>query len=305
MSAEGGMLALDVLHRSPEVHEIPDGPGTAGTASEAQSAGAKPCGPPYSSCCKPKVAKRSERSSRYLFSSIINGYFGRVYTFTTGIKTTRTGATELSPILSLLCYHIFAFPLGAISQFEYQWVHIRVIYASSPNRQARSAAWAVLPHRTHYWITGGSGPRLSARLANLQLSTPPCNAIAGPLAPRPIVLHALMVSFQFPIYPKLKPAQSGHLGILYKDHPSSHSWLIKHSSLTISLSYQLISSTHQLHIYDTLVMFSKVFALSTLLGLLAAMPAQATTVEVVAGGPDGLIQYNPSFVVGVPYYFPS
>jgi len=53
-------------------------------------------------------------------------------------------------------------------------------------------------------------------------------------------------------------------------------------------------------------MFSKVFALSTLLGLLAAMPAQATTpVEVVAGGPDGLIQYNPSFVVGVPYYFPS
>ena len=52
-------------------------------------------------------------------------------------------------------------------------------------------------------------------------------------------------------------------------------------------------------------MFSKLFALSTLLGLLAAMPAQATEVEVVAGGPDGLIQYNPSFVVGVPYYFPS
>jgi len=54
-------------------------------------------------------------------------------------------------------------------------------------------------------------------------------------------------------------------------------------------------------------MFSKVFALSTLLGLLAAMPAKATgtEVEVVAGGPDGLIQYNPSFVVGVPYYFPS
>ena len=62
-----------------------------------------------------------------------------------------------------------------------------------------------------------------------------------------------------------------------------------------------------MHIYDTLVMFSKLFALSTLLGLLAAMQAQAqaTEVEVVAGGPDGLIQYNPSFVVGVPYYFPS
>jgi len=54
-------------------------------------------------------------------------------------------------------------------------------------------------------------------------------------------------------------------------------------------------------------MFSKLFALSTLLGLLVAMPAmsaKATEVEVVAGGPDGLIQYNPSFVVGVPYYFP-
>jgi hypothetical protein len=51
-------------------------------------------------------------------------------------------------------------------------------------------------------------------------------------------------------------------------------------------------------------MFSKLFALSTLLGLLAVtMPAQATEVEVVAGGPDGLIQYNPSFVVSVPYKF--
>jgi len=51
-------------------------------------------------------------------------------------------------------------------------------------------------------------------------------------------------------------------------------------------------------------MFSKLFALSTLLGLLAALPAQATgtgtEIEVVAGGPDGLIQYNPSFVTADP-----
>jgi len=48
------------------------------------------------------------------------------------------------------------------------------------------------------------------------------------------------------------------------------------------------------------IMFSKIFALSTLLGLLAALPANAAEIEVVAGGPDGLIQYNPSFVVGCP-----
>jgi hypothetical protein len=52
-------------------------------------------------------------------------------------------------------------------------------------------------------------------------------------------------------------------------------------------------------------MFSKIFALSTVLGLLATMPAQAIEVDVVAGGPDGLIQYNPSSVVCVPYKFPS
>ena len=52
-------------------------------------------------------------------------------------------------------------------------------------------------------------------------------------------------------------------------------------------------------------MFSKIFALSTLLGLLAALPANAAEIEVVAGGPDGLIQYNPSFVVRRPYYFSS
>jgi len=52
-------------------------------------------------------------------------------------------------------------------------------------------------------------------------------------------------------------------------------------------------------------MFSKIFALSTLLGLLAALPANAAEIEVVAGGPDGLIQYNPSFVVSRPYNLPS
>jgi len=59
-------------------------------------------------------------------------------------------------------------------------------------------------------------------------------------------------------------------------------------------------------------MFSKLFALSTLLGLLAVLPAQATeddptVIKVVAGGPDvpGMIGYDPSFVVGGPYNFPS
>ena len=48
-------------------------------------------------------------------------------------------------------------------------------------------------------------------------------------------------------------------------------------------------------------MFSKLFAFSTLLGLLAALPSNAAEFEVVAGGPDGLIQYNPSFIVRRPY----
>jgi hypothetical protein len=83
-----------------------------------------------------------------------------------------------------------------------------------------------------------------------------------------------------------------------------------HQTLLPFTFYRLLSSTRHLHIYDTLVMFSKLFTLSAALGLLAAMsamPAQATgtEVEVVAGGPDGLIQYNPSFVVGVPYNFSS
>ena len=37
-----------------------------------------------------------------------------------------------------------------------------------------------------------------------------------------------------------------------------------------------------------------------MLGLLASLPANAAEIEVVAGGPDGLIQYNPSFVVRSP-----
>lgn len=51
-------------------------------------------------------------------------------------------------------------------------------------------------------------------------------------------------------------------------------------------------------------MFSELFALSTLLGLLAALPANAAEIQVVAGGPDGLIQYNPSYVVSDTYNFP-
>ena len=44
-------------------------------------------------------------------------------------------------------------------------------------------------------------------------------------------------------------------------------------------------------------MLPKLVTLSALLGLLAALPTNAAEIEVVAGGPDGLIQYNPSFVV--------
>jgi len=52
-------------------------------------------------------------------------------------------------------------------------------------------------------------------------------------------------------------------------------------------------------------MFTKLFTLSTFLGLLAALPTNAAEIEVVAGGPDGLIQYNPSFVVSRPSNFMS
>ena len=52
-----------------------------------------------------------------------------------------------------------------------------------------------------------------------------------------------------------------------------------------------------LHASRTFTMFSKLFTLSALLGLLAALHTNAAEIEVVAGGPDGLIQYNPSFVV--------
>ena len=43
-------------------------------------------------------------------------------------------------------------------------------------------------------------------------------------------------------------------------------------------------------------MLTKLFTLSTFLGLLAALPTNAAEIEVVAGGPDGLIQYNLSEV---------
>ena len=59
-------------------------------------------------------------------------------------------------------------------------------------------------------------------------------------------------------------------------------------------------------------MFSKLFTLSTLLGLLVAMPATVTSrpakakeMEVVVGGPGGLIQYSPYSVVGVLCNLPS
>jgi hypothetical protein len=52
-------------------------------------------------------------------------------------------------------------------------------------------------------------------------------------------------------------------------------------------------------------MFSKLFTATALLGFMIALPVQSTEIEVVAGGPDGLIQYNPSFVVRCPLDFPS
>jgi hypothetical protein len=63
--------------------------------------------------------------------------------------------------------------------------------------------------------------------------------------------------------------------------------------------------TSSFDIYNTPAMFSKLVAFSTVLGLLAALPSNAAEFEVVAGGPDGLIQYNPSFIVRRPYIFPS
>ena len=44
-------------------------------------------------------------------------------------------------------------------------------------------------------------------------------------------------------------------------------------------------------------MFSNLFALSALLGLLVALPVKSADIQVTVGGPGGIIQYNPSNVV--------
>jgi hypothetical protein len=52
-------------------------------------------------------------------------------------------------------------------------------------------------------------------------------------------------------------------------------------------------------------MFSNLFALSALLGFMAALPVKSAQIQVTVGGPGGIIQYNPSSVVGCLYEFLS
>jgi len=44
----------------------------------------------------------------------------------------------------------------------------------------------------------------------------------------------------------------------------------------------------------------KLFALSTLLGLMVAAPVKSAQIQVTVGGPGGVTQFSPSSVVG--YY---
>jgi hypothetical protein len=45
-------------------------------------------------------------------------------------------------------------------------------------------------------------------------------------------------------------------------------------------------------------MFSNLFALSALLGFMAALPVKSANIQVTVGGPGGVVAYNPSNVVG-------
>jgi hypothetical protein len=52
-------------------------------------------------------------------------------------------------------------------------------------------------------------------------------------------------------------------------------------------------------------MFSKLSALSALLGFIAAVPVKSAVIQVQVGGPGGTIAYSPNNVVGCLYGFPS
>ena len=116
--------------------------------------------------------------------------------------------------------------------------------------------------------------------------TPPRNRIAGP-CPSPDCLIRFVGSHHVFVYSLLSD---------FETRSVRPPWDIKVHLGCPPMLHQILFSLNFYHC--TLVMFSKLFALSTLLGLLAALPANAAEIEVVAGGPDGLIQYNPSFVVG-------
>jgi hypothetical protein len=45
-------------------------------------------------------------------------------------------------------------------------------------------------------------------------------------------------------------------------------------------------------------MFSNLFALSALLGFMAALPVKSADIPVTVGGPGGVTQFNPPNVVG-------
>ena len=47
---------------------------------------------------------------------------------------------------------------------------------------------------------------------------------------------------------------------------------------------------------------SKLFAVSTLLGLMATLPVKSAQIPVTVGGPGGVTQFSPSSVVGCLYH---
>ena len=50
---------------------------------------------------------------------------------------------------------------------------------------------------------------------------------------------------------------------------------------------------------------SKLFALSSLLGLMAVLPVRSAQIQVTVGGPGGVTKFTPPTVVGRPHYFLS